>query len=460
MQLIKSSTAMLLYGLKCNVLSGTRLALFLQVSRHDFRISPADFAVLTVFNLAAWLAGGMLREGFAGHVDFGALPIALAEIPLLLLASLVIAALYRRRDLLLGLAVPLVASDFLFEIAASILVLLFRYAGAEVSPVWQLIGYVAYLAWVLAIVLRSLWVAAGWRRRQFLLGALLLTALFLFLVNFMPRADLWAPYQESADRAPGAQYAILQEDVFHAQSGLLDGRLAALEPQRPGIADLYFLGFAPHGIQDVFAKEALGVSRLMQERFDTAGRSLVLANDPETLRELPIASTTNLRTALDHLGEVMDTDEDVLFLFITTHGSSNQELSVEFPPLRLAQLTPTALARMLHDSGIKWKVLVISACYSGGYVEPLRDDNTLIITASDSVNTSFGCENGRDFTYFGKAYFGDALRHSSSFIEAFETARQAVARREIAEKLTPSNPQMHVGSAIRQKLAEMQLRLR
>jgi len=29
------------------------------------------------------------------------------------------------------------------------------------------------------------------------------------------------------------------------------------------------------------------------------------------------------------------------------------------------------LARMLQDSGIKWRVVVVSACYSGGFIEPL-----------------------------------------------------------------------------------------
>jgi hypothetical protein len=456
---MKSTAAMLLHGLRLNVLAGIQLATFLPVNRHDFRVSPGDFAVLAAFNLLIWLAGGMLRGGFPGYVNFSALPVALAEMPLTLCAGLVVATLYRRRELLLGLAVPLISSELLFEIAASAIVIAFRHAGADFTPAAQIIGYLAYLAWVLAIVLRSLLVAAGWRKPQFVYGALLLTGLFLFLVNIMPRTELWAPDSEDAGGTRPAQASILQEEVFHAQGGLLDARLAAIEAERPGKADLYFLGFAPFGSQDVFAKEALTVLRLMQERFDTAGRSLLLANDPATLRELPIASVTNLRASLGQLGRVMDTEEDVLFLFISTHGSENRELAVELQPLQLAQLTPTALARMLHDSGIKWKVLVISACYSGGYIEPLKDDNTLIITATDAANTSFGCENGRDFTYFGKAYFDEALRRTKSFAGAFEQAKQAVAERERAEKLTPSNPQMHVGAAIKDKLAVLQQRL-
>jgi hypothetical protein len=454
---MKSSAALLLRGLKCNLLAGVRLAAFLPVSRYDFRVSPGDFVLLWAFNLLAWLASGMLRGGFPGYVDYGALPLALAEIPLVLLASLLIASLYRKRELLLALALLLISPDALFELVSSAIVIALRFATADTPPAMQLTAYLAYLLWVLAVALRALWVAAGWHRRQFIHGSVLLIVLFLFLVNFMPRTEFWAPYRGGIIGTP--QNPILQEDLFHAQSGLLDAHVAALQPQRAGMADLYFIGFAPHGTQDVFGKELQSVSRLMQERFDAGGRSLLLSNDPATLADLPIASATNLGAALERVGEIMDADEDVLFLYITTHGSEDAELSVELPPLQLSQIRPAALSRMLRDSGIKWKVLVISACYSGGFIEPLRDENTLIITATDANNQSFGCDNGEDYTWFGKAYFDEALRRTRSFTEAFEFARQSVAQLEHEQKLAASNPQMYVGAAIKDKLTTLQQRL-
>ena len=433
-----------------------RLALFLHVSRYDFRISPGELALLWVFNLLAWLAGGMLRGGFPGYIDYGALPVALAEIPLLLLTSLIIACWYRKRDLLLALALILSAPGAWFELASTAIVTGLRYAGGGISPAAHWIVYAAYLAWVLAVFLRALWVSAGWRRRQFLRSAALLVAWYLILVNFMPRTELWQPYEDMAAGQP----SIVQEELFHAQDGMLDAHLATLRPQRPGIVDLYFVGFAPDGTQDVFGKELQTVSRLMRKRFDATGRSLLLSNDPPTLGELPIASATNLGVALKHIGGLMDAEEDLLFLYITTHGSEEGELSVELPPLELSQIRPATLARMLHESGIKWKVLVISACYSGGFIEPLKDDNTLIITASDARNQSFGCDNGENLTWFGKAYFDDALRGTRSFTEAFGLAQKEVAEREREQGYTASNPQMYVGAAMKNKLAGLEARLK
>jgi hypothetical protein len=383
---------------------------------------------------------------------------ALAEIPLVLLASLIVASLYRRRELLLALALFLISPGALFELVASAIVIGLRSAGAESAPDLEPAANAVYLLWVLAVALRALSVAAGWRRWQFVPGSVLLVVLYVFLLNYLPRTEFWAAYQDvGADTTQGS---ILQEELFHAQGGLLEAKVAALRPQRAGTVDLYFVGFAPYGTQDVFGKELHTVSRLMRERFDAAGRTLLLSNDPATLGDLPIASLSNLRAALERVGRIMDADEDVLFLYVTTHGSEDGELSVELPPLELSQISPAALSRILRDSGIKSKVLVISACYSGGYIEPLKDENTLIVTATDANNQSFGCDNGEDFTWFGKAYFDEALRRTRSFSDAFSLARQAVAQREREQNLRPSNPQMYVGAAIKDKLAGLEARLR
>jgi hypothetical protein len=66
--------------------------------------------------------------------------------------------------------------------------------------------------------------------------------------------------------------------------------------------------------------------------------------------------------------------------------------------------------------------------------------------------STLGSAAGRDFTYFGEAYFRDALAQTRSFTAAFELAKQSVAKKEAAEKLEPSLPQMWVGPAIAERL--------
>jgi hypothetical protein len=259
----------------------------------------------------------------------------------------------------------------------------------------------------------------------------------------LPKIEAWQRPAEGEAPPP-----LADERLFHLQGELIERALAAVQPGRPGVREQYFIGFAPDATQDVFVREMRFVKRLFEERFGAAGRSITLASSTDALEEFPIASVTNLARAIERVGRVMNRDEDLLFLFVSAHGDREHRLSAAQPPLELASLTPTALARMLQDSGIKWRVVVVSACYSGGYIEPLRDDNSLVITAAAPDRSSFGCEAGRDFTYFGQAFFRDALSRTRSFIEAFHVAASIVANQESAERLAPSAPQIFVGRGI------------
>jgi hypothetical protein len=249
------------------------------------------------------------------------------------------------------------------------------------------------------------------------------------------------------------------ERLLYWQSSMVQDSLEALEPQRPGVVDLYFVGFAGSQSEDVFMREVRLVRELFDRRFDTAGRSLVYVNHPEAAFEEPIASPYALDWTLSELGAEMDAEEDILFLYLTSHGT-DELFSISFPPLPLSQLLASDLKRMLDESGIKWRVIVISACYSGSFIDKLKDDNSLIVTASAADRTSFGCENGVDYTYWGKAYFDEALRESLSFIDAFEPAKTSVSARETAAEVSPSRPQMFVGAGIRDRLGLLEDRLR
>ena len=452
---MQSPQAPLAAGLLRNIAAGARLALFLKVSPGDFRISAGHFAALFLFNFALALLSDMVKQGWPGVFNTAAAPIMLSQVPLILFACLLVATLLARRELLLALAIAVISGDPLFELVGLALSLdpIGSWLGAR--PNWTLLLAYVFIAWSLALSLRALIVLDGWRgARTFYAGGVLL-GLTVAFVFFVPRTDLWVALDESAEVDASAP-SVADEQLFHLQPQLLQEALDQLEAERPGVEDLYFLGVAPYASQDVFVREVMSVRQLFDKRFHTAGRSLVLANNAQTLADVPIATATNLRAALERLGEVMNPAEDILFLFITSHGDAQHELAFDLPPLNLQQLTPTALARMLADAGIKWKVVVVSACYSGGFVEPLRDADTMVVTAADARSTSFGCESGRDYTYFGQAYFNEALTHTFSFIDAFEQARQSVLMREKAERLTPSSPQMHVGAAIRPKLTILQ----
>jgi hypothetical protein len=142
----------------------------------------------------------------------------------------------------------------------------------------------------------------------------------------------------------------------------------------------------------------------------------------------------------------MDAESDVLFLILTSHGS-RAGLAVKAG--RLTQLlTPPDLADMLALTGVRHKVVVISACYSGVFIPRLANPNVLVITAADAVHPSFGCQDKAKWTYFGDAFFNIALRHAKSLKDAFDVARALVRKHELGQHFEPSHPLMAGGANV------------
>ncbi|MBL8660458.1 MAG: hypothetical protein JNM75_11960 [Rhodospirillales bacterium] len=266
-----------------------------------------------------------------------------------------------------------------------------------------------------------------------------------------------AHFDAQSPRAKAAAIAALTvEEAYDDQDALLSAALAGLAPQRPGRTDIYFLGFAGVAYEDVFLHEARSAQALFDAAYGTEGRSLLLANNVATLSEDPLASTHNLQAAISGLGRVMDPNEDVAVIFLTSHGAPEQ-LAVEFRPLALNDLSPRALRAMLDDAGIGWRVIIVSACYSGSFIDALRSERTLVITAARADRASFGCAAGNQFTYFGEALFAGALRHGGSLVAGFQAAALSIAARERREGLRPSLPQLELGDAIAAKLGSTPL---
>ena len=71
----------------------------------------------------------------------------------------------------------------------------------------------------------------------------------------------------------------------------------------------------------MFKKEVFYAQNLFDQRFDTKGRSTLLINNNETDKTLPLANYLNLEKNIERTWvETMNTEEDVLFLFLTGHG--------------------------------------------------------------------------------------------------------------------------------------------
>lgn len=243
------------------------------------------------------------------------------------------------------------------------------------------------------------------------------------------------------------------EQVIVAQPEAMRTAAAGLAPRTPGKPNLYVLAFAADASEDTFRNEAEYLRTLVTRRFGAPGHALVLENHPSTLGTRPLASWTNLEAGLDALARVMDPREDILMVYVATHGSRDHTLLVDMDPIPLDQLDPDGLADILSRHAFRWKVLVVNACYSGGFVPKLRGAGTLVLTSAREDRTSFGCGADSDITYFGRAWLANALNTTPDFIEAFNKARGEIAGWERKDGVEPSEPQIDVGAGIAGKLA-------
>lgn len=369
---------------------------------------------------------------------------------LALAASALLCALCDRRALFWTVAGWLQASMLL----PTVLLACVGLAGgweALLSPwVWG-----AAMAWTFAILLRLAWfltrsrvgrgLAAPLAAAVLLLPWLVLQSQLLWTTDWQALSEDTSQFGDGSGE-PGELAD--PEAAMYALGTRLDAAAAALAPQRPGTVDMYVLAFGGDAGEDVFRNEVEYIERLFPQRFDAAGRVLGLLNHPDSVATRPLATATNLERGLVAIGERIDAAEDIVFVYLTSHGSEDHELYVNQPPLPFDQITPLRLRAALDASGIRWRVVVVSACFSGGFIEALRDPQTLVITAARADRTSFGCGSESDITWFGNAFVAEALNRTADLRAAFDLAAAAIAEREAAEEFDPSEPQWDAGERI------------
>ena len=445
-----------------NLWSGALLVFAQPVSKLRFRIGVPQLLVL--FVVSAWLdlavdtiqrepgamfmLTGLVSEGFYGA--------------LLMLFAALLAMIFRQPSFALALPVILLSSQWPLQLARMI-------SGAALGGGAESFGVAlraeqVILLWSFFWLWRSAAVSLEPKHPHYVLRsvgeAILLSTPLWFAPALLPGMTWWdAPAQEPARDARFPSPA--SEAVLSAQQELFNQVLDDLADERQGVTDLYFVGFAPYAGEDVFRKDMELARDLFDQRFDTDGRSILLINNPRTVLQQPMATVTNLRATLKEIGATIDRDDDVVMVYLESHGGRDHRLAVDFPPLELEQLTPEMLRGLLDEAAIKWRIIVVSACYSGGYIEPLKDDFTLILTASATDRTSFGCGTESNATYFADALFQHALRFEDSFVKAFAQARERITQHEQEQKVSPpSDPQIYVGDEMAAKLPKLEAMLR
>jgi hypothetical protein len=225
------------------------------------------------------------------------------------------------------------------------------------------------------------------------------------------------------------------------------GRAPALKPQKKGKVDAYVVSVALDS-DPVFGREAREAGKVLTARFGAAGHSITLAGtDGSGPTALPNGTLASLTLALARIAELMDPKEDVLVLYSTSHGAP-VGIAYHDGDEGFGLLTPDRLAAILTELGIKRRVLLLSACYSGVFIPALAGEDSAILTAASNDRPSFGCMAENDWTFFGDALINHALRKPQPLAAAAKEAQDMIGGWEADAKLNPSNPQVSIGSGV------------
>jgi len=411
-------------------------------------VSFDSAAALLAVNLAVWAALDRLHAERPSEFGPDGLFGLACYLLLAFIACAVVARVQSRSAPTRALLVTVLA------VSPYVLALLWLASDVPWLTARPLLAMLLGLVYVVLLAVRVLGAAFGPLRL-----APTLTAIALILAT--PWALSWLDLDTRLWMPPDTEEAQEEDDPAATEALLYDqpARIAAVvarvTPSEPGAPRAYFVGFAGDADPEVFSREAQFARQAFAARFGSADRSVLLINDAGDRDSWPIASLSGLGQTLKLLGARMDPEQDVLVLFLTSHGSEDG-LEVRNGTLPLAPLDPEDLRQALDESGIRWRVVVVSACYAGVFMDALKNETTAVVTASDADHSSFGCQADRDLTWFGEAFLRDSLPESDSLEEAFARAAKLIGQREDHEHEVHSNPQLFVGALMRHKLQELE----
>ena len=440
-----------------NIIAGTRAAFFMPIRLWLFKGGYLQICILLVISLSLSLLYDYYDTAPNNYFNpYGLSYQALLYLSFFFSLSLIAVLNSRLQDLgkLIILFLSIVPVIWLGSVCLLAIAKHQSYLNAYQAN-WAV--FITYSFWYLLVVARLI--------KRFLyiaylptLGYVVLYALFNFSPLFLlPTEPLWYPLQSKNDIE--APYNFDVESVYYSQNTLLDKSIDNLIEGKAGVADLFFIGFAGDADEDVFMNETKSAQSIMDDYFNTFGRSLVLINNEDTIESVPLANGHNLKNSIKDTAKLMNIDEDILVLFLASHGSKDHYISANFPPFKLNDLNASDINGALNSAGVKWRIIIISACYSGGFIEPLADPYTLLITAASADRNSFGCGHDGQYTYFGEAYLENGLKQTKSFVQAFDVAKKIIFEKENEEGFKNSDPQIRVGSEIKNKLMEYEKRL-
>lgn len=325
----------------------------------------------------------------------------------------------------------------------AIVVLAPDFAASALLPV------MLWMWFVVAVFLRR-GRALPWQRKLPLVVATMAIALAASLLAETDMKVSEFRYGPETDDLAEADPGIDSETFWMSQHRLLAEVAAQLTAGESTGPRTYIVTLAPDGSQALFAREATMAGAALTRHFGGARGPLMLSNNDASVGKRPAAIGSNLHALAKALSGAGKREGDLIVVYLTAHGAREAYATTVVP--EFSQVEPVSaqmLREVLDESGIARRVVIVSACYSGSWIAPLKTPDTIVLTASAADRTSFGCSNERTYTLFGEALHASSMGKGASLSDAFAHMKAYIARAEAREEIKASQPQAFVGANMR-----------
>ncbi len=377
----------------------------------------------------------------------------LAGVPIF--AALVASGVLRLRQSALRLVVLIAGVDL---VVGSIYILSEFQSGGAISE--SMIVSSAFMAVELLLCSYIIWQFCGHahsRKRR--AGAIAsYVAVFFILITFIGLDPMFWQVSTKVSQLHSSSVSQQEDEdenswevetdrLWEAQPDLVGKQLSALDQPQSRKRNIYAIAVAAQGTQKLFSREVHNALGAFASGFGSEYRGgVLLSNGGNDFFQAPLATRGNIGTVARAIGKNVDPAKDVVVMYLAAHGGRDAVLMTDLPNYdRVQPISSIALAKALEGSGIRKRVIIISACYSGSWIPALANDDTIVITAAAADRTSFGCSDEREMTFFGEAFLKGSLQRGASLRDTFEKAKAKLEVWEKADGLTPSKPQAYVG---------------
>ena len=227
---------------------------------------------------------------------------------------------------------------------------------------------------------------------------------------------------------------------------LLDQQLSKLTAARSDAKPrLFVLAAALHDQSKAFRGDVEATAIKLLQHAPTA-HVIKLANPAMgQAHDLPYATRENLARVISVISASMQ-EQDRALIMLTTHGNAGI-LAINAGSQAYSPLSSKELQQMLQPLEKYDHGLILSACYSGSFIEPLKSANRWMLTAAAANRSSFGCQFHGTQTYFIDALLKQTIDSKTYLRNWYLQTKLSVTEREKTEKLVPSSdPQIFIPS--------------